>query len=104
MILKLLAKKGDLSLPKNWRPIALLDVLSKILSLIIQTRLDEYLVSGVRIQDQNGFSSKRGYVDRDMTLKVTLQNLKAAGQEAFTLFVDLVKDFDSVNREMHGKF
>ena len=35
--------------------------------------------------------------------KVTLQNLKAAGQEAFVLFVDLVKAFDSVKREMPRK-
>jgi hypothetical protein len=33
--LKLLPKKGDLSLPKNYHPISLLDVLSKILSSIL---------------------------------------------------------------------
>ena len=33
--LKLLPKKGDLSLPKNYRPISLLNVLSKILSSFI---------------------------------------------------------------------
>lgn len=35
IILKLLPKKGDLSLPKNDHQISLLDVLSKILSLIM---------------------------------------------------------------------
>jgi hypothetical protein len=38
--------------------------------------------------------------DGTATLKIALQNLKAAGQEKFVLFDDLVKPFDSVNREM----
>jgi hypothetical protein len=41
--LKLIAKKGDLSLPKNWRPIALLDVFSKLLSSIIAQRMGGHL-------------------------------------------------------------
>jgi Reverse transcriptase (RNA-dependent DNA polymerase) len=101
--LKLLPKKGDLSLAKNWRPISLLDVLSKSLSLIIQTRLDQYLSSGIGLQEQNGFSSNRGCVDGTAALKIALQNLHHAGQETFVLFVDLVKAFDSVNREMLWK-
>ena len=41
--LKLLPKKGDLSLPKNYRPISLLDVLSKILSSIMVSRMNNHL-------------------------------------------------------------
>ena len=100
VVLKLLAKKGDLSQAKNWRPIALLDVLSKSVSRIIQMRLDSYLVHNIGIQEQNGFSSGRGCVDGTAALKITLQNLRQATQDSFVLFVDLVKAFDSVNREM----
>ena len=99
-VLKLLPKKGDLRLPKNWRPISLLDVLMKIMSSIIATRLDKYLSEKVGIQEQSGFSSGRGCADCTMSLKIVLQNLSAVGQETFVLFVDLVKAFDSVNRDM----
>ena len=55
--LKLLPKKGDLSLPKNYRPISLLDVLSKILSSIIVTRINKHLeIHGLK--EQAGFMKK----------------------------------------------
>lgn len=38
-----------------------------------------------------------------MSIKIALQNLNAARQETFILFVDLIKAFDSVNREMLWK-
>ena len=37
------------------------------------------------------------------TLKITLQNLQAANQDTYVFFVDIVKAFDSVNREMLWK-
>jgi hypothetical protein len=102
-LLKLLAKKGDLSLPKNWRPICLLDLMVKITSSIINARLDKYLSETVGLKEQFGFSSGRGCVDATAALKIALQNLNAADQAAFVVFVDLVKAFDSVNREMLWK-
>jgi hypothetical protein len=33
-------------------------------------------------------------------LKVALQNLSESGQDAYVLFVDITKAFDTVNREM----
>jgi hypothetical protein len=44
VILKLLAKGGDASLPTNWRPICLIDTYMLLASSIITTRLDRYLV------------------------------------------------------------
>jgi hypothetical protein len=44
--------------------------------------------------------SSRGCVDAATTLKIALQSLKDRNQEAYDLFVDVVKAFDSVNREM----
>ena len=45
----------------------------------------------------------RGCADATSTLKITLQNLQAANQDTYVLFVDIVKAFDSVNREMLWK-
>ena len=99
-ILNLIAKKGDLSLPKNWRPICLLDTLSNILSAVIQKRLDKYLTEVIGLPEQCGFSSGRGCTDGTFCVKTVLQNLKLAGHESYILYVDLVKAFDSVNRDM----
>lgn len=101
--LKLLPKKGDPQLPKNWRPICLLDILSKVNSSIIASRLDKYLIEEIGLQEQNGFSSARGCVDCTAALKIALQNLHSVNQEAYVVFVDLVKAFDSVNRTMLWK-
>ena len=97
--LTLLPKKGDLKLPKNHRPISLIDVLCKLLSSVFANRINHHLVE-VGLQEQAGFTPKRGCDDATTALKITLQNLSAAEQEAYVLFVDLVKAFDSVNREM----
>jgi hypothetical protein len=100
--LKLLPKKGDLSLLKNYRPISLLNVLSKILSSIMVSRMNDHLEKK-GLQEQAGFMKGRGCSDATATLKMTLQNLRAANQISFVLFVDIVKAFDSVNRDMLWK-
>ena len=67
--LKLLPKKGDLSLPKNYRPISLLDVLSKILSSIIVSRINKHLEKH-GLKEQAGFMRNRGCADATLTLKL----------------------------------
>jgi len=58
MRLKMLPKKGDLRDLNNWRGIMLLDAASKILSMIINSRLQR-LLKEIGIEEQNGFSSGR---------------------------------------------
>ena len=55
------------------------------------------------LQEQAGFMKDRGCSDATSTLKMTLQHLRAANHDSFVLFVDIVKAFDSVNREMLWK-
>ena len=45
----------------------------------------------------------RGCADATSMLKITLQNLHTADQDAYVLSVDIIKAFDSVNREMLWK-
>ena len=75
VMLKLLPKKGDTSRPKNWRPISLLDVLSKVVSSIIARRLSNYLVKN-GLDAQAGFSKHKGCDDALAALKIGLQKLK----------------------------
>jgi hypothetical protein len=60
--LKLLPKKGDLTLCKNWRGISLLDVASKVMSSILVKRMQEVLKEhGLELQ--SGFTPDRGTID-----------------------------------------
>jgi len=50
-----------------------------------------------------GFTKGRGCTDATAALKVTIQQLRNANRDSYVLFLDLVKAFDSVNREMLWK-
>jgi hypothetical protein len=99
VLLKLVPKKGDPALAKNYRPICLIETLNKLLSSMIATRLDQHQRE-IGLKIQAGFRSGYGCPDAVGPLKVALQNLTESGQEAYVVFVDIVKAFDSVNREM----
>ena len=95
----ILPKKGDLKLPKNYRGICLLDVASKVISVIIADRCQSVLKQ-YGMDEQNGFLHKKGCLDASFSLKLALQTRKEFGHDSWVVFVDLVKAFDTVNRDM----
>jgi len=97
--LSILPKKGDLADPNKWRGIALGDIAAKCVSSIIATRLTKYL-SEFGIDEQCGSLFNKGCADATFTLKMALQTLREHNQDAHILFVDLVKAYDTVNREL----
>ena len=99
MRLKLLPKKGDLWNLNNWRGIILLDAASKIISMVINNRLQQ-LLKEEGIEEQNGFSGGRGCADGSFCIRQALKKRREHGQESWVLFVDLVKAFDSVPRDV----
>jgi hypothetical protein len=60
--------------PKKGGPVSLLDVLSKILSSIMVSRMNDHLEKN-GLQEQAGFMKGRGCSNATTTLKMTLQNL-----------------------------
>jgi Reverse transcriptase (RNA-dependent DNA polymerase)/Endonuclease-reverse transcriptase len=98
----IIPKSGDLSNPNKWRGIALGDIAAKCVSSIIATRLTEHLVS-FGIDEQCGSIFNKGCADATFSLKMALQTLHEHNKESFILFVDLVKAYDSVNRELLWK-
>jgi hypothetical protein len=60
--MKILPKKGKLSLCKNWRAICLLDIASKILSTVIVASM-QLVQEKEGLEDQNGFRRQRGTID-----------------------------------------
>ena len=95
--LKLLPKKGDLTLCKNWRGISLLDVASKVMSSILVKRMQEVLKE-CGLELQSGFTPDRGTIDGLFSVFIALQKRKEHNMDSWILFVDLVKAFDSVPR------
>jgi Holliday junction resolvasome RuvABC ATP-dependent DNA helicase subunit len=69
--------------------IALGDIAAKCVSSIIANRLTEHLVI-----------FNKGCADATFSLKLALQTLHEHDKESYILFVDLVKAYDSVKREL----
>jgi hypothetical protein len=92
-----LHKKGDRSLPGNYRPISLLSIPGKVYAMLIMQRVREGLDAQL-LEAQCGFRAKRGTVDAIFTLRQLVGGCHAKQQPLCAAFVDLAKAFDSVNR------
>jgi len=96
--LKEIGKAGkDLSEPGNYRGVMLLEAAAKVVSAIINARLQK-LLAAVGRESQAGFTNGRGCPDSSFSLKNVLQSLREHGQESWVCFIDLVKAFDSIDR------
>ena len=98
-LLKLLHKGGDTSDTNNWRGIMLLDSVVKVVGTIISDRLQD-LLAEFGFDEQNGFMRLRGTCDGVFSLRLALQKRKEHGQATWAVFVDLIKAFDTVPRDM----
>lgn len=98
-LLKILPKKGDLSQPGNHRGIMLLEVVYKIIAIILLARLQP-IEEGLDHETQCGFRPGRGCTDAVFTVKLALKKRQEHGLETWVFFLDLVKAFDRVPREM----
>jgi hypothetical protein len=97
--LKILPKKGDLSLPKNYRGIMLLEVSYKVVANIMQRRLT-VVCESLPHESQCGFRPFRGCNDGVFSVRQMLRKRAEHGLETWVLFLDLVKAFDRVPREL----
>jgi len=100
-LLKILEKKGDLSMAGNYRGIMMLEVPYKVVANVLKVRLGTIFESlGEHVESQNGFRMWRGCPDGIWNLKSTLRKLKAGGHECWLLLLDLVKAFDRCDRAL----
>ena len=98
-MLKILAKKGDLSKAGNYRGIMMLEVAYKIVAILLHERLQP-IAEGLDHEPQCGFRTERGCPDATFSVKLAMKKRREHGQETWILFLDLVKAFDRVPREM----
>ena len=67
--------------------------------MVINSRLQQ-LLKEKGMEEQNGFSGGRGFADGSFCIRQALKKRREHGQESWVLFVDLVKAFDSVPRDV----
>ncbi len=94
-------KSSDRTLIENYRPIALLSVVSKIYEKIARARLIQYLDDN-RIIDQRqyGFRSRSNTESALFDLVNRIQALTQKKRKVGVVFYDLRKAFDTVNLEI----
>jgi hypothetical protein len=98
MLCTMLFKMGDATKPGNYRSIMLTKVTQKPILIIIGNRL-EVLIESLGVESQCGFRGGRGTRDAIFTLRPLLRKRKEHQQEPWAVFIDLVKAFDTANRE-----
>lgn len=94
-------KKGDISIPDNYRGVSLLSLVSKCYTYILNTRLVKWVEQEKKLTEtQAGFRKGYSTVDHIFTLNAIVEKrLQKKGGKLYACFVDLRKAFDSVHHE-----
>lgn len=94
--LKVLFKKGDAELPKNYRPISVIPVLAKLYSIVLYERIRD-LVEDRLAEEQFGFRRGRGCTDAVHILRTVVEKSAEWGEPLFMAALDVEKAFDRVH-------
>ena len=98
-----LYKKGNVELPENYRPIALLNTLYKIYASILQQRLANGGMEEKMWKSQYGFRQKKS-TSQPLHITRRIQDYaEASYDKLFLVFLDWEKAFDKVDQEMMVK-
>jgi len=96
-ILVPIPKKGNLHCCDNWRGIALLDVVGKLVGRIVQNRLQKF-AELVLPESQCGFRRGRSCTDMIFMVRQLAEKAIEHNSKQYFVFVDLRKAYDSVPR------
>ena len=98
-VIKPIFKKGDPTLPQNYRPITLLSCLGKLFTSVINNRLNKYADKYNVIEEvQAGFRQNHSTADNIFVLKSLVDIAKANKLKLFSCFIDFKQAFDTVWR------
>ena len=96
-LIKAIYKKGDHSLPSNYRGITLTSCLGKLFTSILQTRLLNFLeMHKLLKEEQFGFRPNCRTTDNLFILKQLIHKYFARKEKLYVCFIDYEKAFDSV--------
>ena len=91
-------KKGDRMICSNYRPITLLNVVYKILSMLIHNKLTKIVESKLE-DDQMGFQPNRSTIDNIFIMRQIIEKCHDFNIELHNNFIDYTHAFDSVFRD-----
>ena len=94
--IKLIPKKGDLRLLKNWRPISLLNCFYKVISRAITARLKK-VMDKLTPTSQKGYSSTRRCQEVLMGLIEGIHECKTQNKRGAIISLDMRKAFDTLS-------
>ena len=93
-------KKGDKQCVKNYRPVSLLPICSKIFERIIYNNTYNYLIDNNLIsQNQSGFKRGDSCINQLISITHDILNSLDEGLEVRGVFLDISKAFDKVWHE-----
>ena len=92
-------KKGDLTLPLNYRGISLIPIAAKIYNKLLLNRLVPAVDPLLR-NNQNGFRGGRSTISQILALRRIIEEMKRLDKDFTICFVDFRKTFNSINREV----
>ncbi|KAK2717057.1 hypothetical protein QYM36_007262 [Artemia franciscana] len=96
-----MAERGNPKAHENYRLIALVPALSKVLDRILDTRLSNWLNKNNLIHEkQGGFRIGYGTTDSVFVLETLIDKYGKGKTSLYVGFLDLHKAFDSVDREL----
>ena len=95
----LILKGGDEDDPNNYRAITVTDTITKILAIMIDNRLDDWVSKNKIIcQEQIGFQRKCRPADHIFVLKTLMNTHLSKGEKLYSCFIDFKKAYDNVWR------
>ena len=92
-------KNGDLGLAKNYQGITLKSRAAKIYNFLLRNRI-EPKIDNIRRKNQNALRRNRHTTSQILTIRRIFEGVRAKNLRATILFVDLTKDFNSIDRGM----
>jgi hypothetical protein len=93
-------KKGNADNPGNYRGITIVNIMSKIFSLLLRTRINKWCESNnVFNEAQYGFRDDRSTADAIFILHSIIQNVIANKLKLWCTFIDFERAFDTVIRD-----
>jgi hypothetical protein len=100
--IRLIPKKGNTKLLKNWRPISLLNCFYKIISRAFTNRLKDYM-DKLTPTAQKGYSTTRQCQEVLIAVLDIISNCKSIKKRGAILSLDIKKAFDTVSHQFLSK-
>ena len=98
IIVPIYKKKGDKTDCRNYRGITLLSIPGKILTKVLQQRLQTYVEMTIS-EEQAGFRPGRSTIDQLFTIRQVTEKYIEGNQTCYINFIDYKQAFDSVWRQ-----